>query len=533
MAHYIGLSLNDLPNSELRVANALKSLDDHWTVIHNVTWQSVRAGREGDGEADFLLLHPKYGMIVIEVKGGGISMAQGRWTTENRHGEIIPIKNPFDQARDSKYALSEYIKGRLGQFSLQYGHAACFPDMMTMPALGPAAREEIAWLRGDLHDVGPAVGRIIQHWQMKAALGPNEIAAIVQLLAPTLRVSVPTALRSADAERRILELTAEQIEAFNGLRAARGGSVTGLAGSGKTLLAVARARQLIDDGFRTLLLCYNELLGHQLSDRLSPIAGSFAGTFHSLCIGEAKKARAAFPPELSSDWWENEAPQVLISSAAKNGTEFDAVVIDEAQDFAPSWLEALRCILRPGTDAPFFTFADPNQDLWNRDWRSAQSGEFTYHLTKNLRNTQPIAERAAAAIELPAAKFGAEGPPPVWRMSNERKNRFRDAVAAIERMVEEGFTPANLVVLCESAQLAGRLRDETVGPYSLGNWNGRGIPVETLARFKGMEAEAAVVVLEDNPERSGRLMGYVGLSRPRSALTVVGPPARKSQLNWL
>src|SRR5215469_3997220 len=122
MVHYIGMSINAVPDSEAKVAQALSSLNENWTVMHNVTWQSIRAGREGDGEADFVLLHPKYGMIVLEVKGGGIETANGLWTTQNRYGETSPIKNPFDQAKDSKYALSEYLKDRLGPLPLHYAH---------------------------------------------------------------------------------------------------------------------------------------------------------------------------------------------------------------------------------------------------------------------------------------------------------------------------------------------------------------------------------------------------------------------------
>jgi hypothetical protein len=532
VSRYIGLSLDTIPDSERKVARALEALDEQWTIIHGVTWQSARNGREGDGEADFLLLHPRYGIIVLEVKGGGIDVSLGKWTSRNRYGETVEIKNPFDQAKDSKHALLKYINDRFGDLRVHVSHAVCLPDMLHLPEVGPAGHEAIAWLHKDLPNVGLAVSRVIKHWEMKSALSPRNAADIVNALAPTLKISIPLVVKSSDAEQRILDLTAEQIEVLAGLKADRGGSVTGAAGSGKTLLAIARAKQLIGDGFRTLLVCYNEILGSQLAERLEAPAGSKAGTFHSLCISEARKAGIQLPVDLPPEWWDSTAPQVLLAGAAANGTEFDAIVVDEAQDFSPSWIEALRCTLKPGTVSPFYTFADPNQELWNRNWRDSEGGAFAWHLSRNLRNTQPIAERACAAIALPATKFGADGPPPVWRISTEKKHQLRDAISAIETMVDEGFSPTTLVVLCESADLIRRLREMTVGPYSLGTWGSRGIPVESVARFKGMEAGAAVIVLEEGADNAGKTAAYVAMSRPRTALMVVGPPGRRKSLAW-
>jgi hypothetical protein len=166
MARFIGLSAKPPEQSEQKLADALGSLDDNWTVLHSVSWQSLRNGREGDGEADFVLVHPRYGLIVVEVKGGGIETSLGKWTSRNRYGAVNDIKNPYEQAKDSKHALLEWLKTRLGEFKPSIAHAVCFPDMLDLPALGPSARPEITWSREDLKNIGPAVGRTIRHWEM-------------------------------------------------------------------------------------------------------------------------------------------------------------------------------------------------------------------------------------------------------------------------------------------------------------------------------------------------------------------------------
>lgn len=57
------------PASERIVLEALSRLPDEWHVFHSVRWQSLRNGRQGDGEADFVLVHRQRGILVLEVKG--------------------------------------------------------------------------------------------------------------------------------------------------------------------------------------------------------------------------------------------------------------------------------------------------------------------------------------------------------------------------------------------------------------------------------------------------------------------------------
>ncbi len=47
--------------------------------------------------------------------------------------------------------------------------------------------------------------------------------------------------------------------------------------------------------------------------------------------------------------------------------------------------------------------------------------------------------------------------------------------------------------------------------------------VETIHRYKGLEATAAVVILERLEKDRDRALAYIGLSRPRAQLVVVGP----------
>lgn len=532
MARYIGLK-EDQPSedSESKVAIALRALPDDWIVFHHVSWQSKRGGRQGDGEADFLVLHPKRGLLVLEVKGGGVEIHDGRWSSINRRGERNDIKNPFEQATDSKHALLGWLRelGLAGRARI--GHAVAFPHMLTLPNFGLAGSPAISLASPDLGAIVRSIDRCFDHWSLEAKLTAQEVSKLVGLLAPTVSVSPNLAGKTAEAEQGLLLLTADQVEAFAGLRASRGGLILGGAGTGKTILAIARAQQLAKDGFRTLLVCYNELLGADLARRAASPPMLTAGTFHAICLSEATKARLPIPTQKDAGWWELNAPELLIEACATTETSFDAVVVDEAQDFSPLWLDALRCLIAKDVDAPFFEFADPRQDIWARTWAADPRYPFVYELTRNMRNTRPIAERVAATIAIVGKDRGVPGPQPIWQIS-VGSPREADIVASVERLLDEGLTPVDVVVLCEDAALVNRLRERSIGAYSFGRWGSRGVPVESVSRFKGLDAAAVVLALVDKNGPAHQAQAYVGMSRARSLLVVVGSLATKNAVNW-
>jgi hypothetical protein len=531
MARYIGIG-GDLPEerSERLVAAALKTLSDDWIVIHHVAWQSKRAGKQGDGEADFVLLHPRRGILVVEVKGGGIDIRDGRWTTKNRYGRIYEI-NPFEQAVVSKHALVRWLKSARLDRKVRVGHAVVFPDIATIEHLGPAATPEITWYKRDLQNISLGVERATEHWSLKADLSEAELQSIVQILAPTVVARKPLAFQSSEVEQEILYLTAEQIEIFARLRAARGGLVVGGAGTGKTVLAIARAEQLAKDGFKTLLVCFNELLGKSLEARFASHPGISASSYHSMCLREIRRAKLRIPGQLVDDWWERQASVLFEEAVVETGLSFDAIVVDECQDFRPEWIESLDALLSGSENAPMFFFADQRQELWKRDWEISRSWSFTWTLQQNMRNTLPIAAKVRLIFKDSVARKGVEGPEPRWIEPEDPNRPVADTIAAVEDLLDEGFDPKRIIVLCSTSSLVARLRQHSVGSTSFGTWGGHGVAVETARRFKGLEGEAIVVVF-DGGEPCGQIESYIAFSRARTLLTVIGSQDHRLAVNW-
>lgn len=513
------------PSSESSVWNSLAKLDDSWRVFHSVVWQGIRSGRQADGEADFILLHPAHGVVVLEVKGGRIEMDAGQWFSTDRDGVRHKIKDPFRQAKDSKYALLEYLKGLQPRLQTvpRICHGVVFPDVALPESIGLFPRE-LVLDAVDLNGIAPSIKTLLTHWEQfsTSPSSPDAIQLISDRLAPTLRVSRRLKAEMADSDRELLTLTSRQFDVLRHLRSIRRCVVRGGAGTGKTLLAMEKARLLAGDGARVLYCCYNAPLADRIASDLADSSVT-AATFHSLCLRHAKAA-GVVPPRTPSDiWWDDEASQILERAAVKGAPRFDAVVVDEAQDFAPSWIAALDHLSYAPGESPFYLFTDSHQQLYRRedavprDWPVAE-------LDLNCRNTLPIARLVASVFgdSLPVTGAGGREPALIQCAPGDEAHMVQSVVDRL--ITEESLAPAQVAVLCERREVVDRLGTLMAGGYPFVPLGDSGIVTETVHRYKGLEAEAVVLVLSSVPP--AETIRYVGFSRGRSMLVCIGPGAR-------
>ena len=151
--------LDLIPSSaEAKFYRACRSLPSNWLVLFSVPWVGTTySGRKYDGEADFVIFAPSYGMLVIEVKGGRVvsDPVTGSWTSIDRSEKRHVIKNPYEQAKKEKYALLDILRNdsRFGtpqKRSFLSGHAVFFPDCNIIQVQSPASRTEFTDTAVDL-----------------------------------------------------------------------------------------------------------------------------------------------------------------------------------------------------------------------------------------------------------------------------------------------------------------------------------------------------------------------------------------------
>lgn len=183
---------------------------------------------------------------------------------------------------------------------------------------------------------------------------------------------------------------------------------------------------------------------------------------------------------------------------------FDAIVVDEAQDFCLGWWYALTQSLMSSPDGPLYAFLDPNQSLRGEvQWPEVEFGA-RFKLTINCRNTRRIAAASASVIALtphvfPRAPVG--GSLRVLRAGSERQQKGLVLQELRSLLGREDVAPHQIAVIGPAGKERGSLADlvevDNVRLVtSAEEWRlGGGVLVTTARSFKGLEAD--VVLLYD------------------------------------
>jgi hypothetical protein len=521
---------------EVRVFDALRDgLSDDWLVFFSVGFvRRDHATGAQDGEIDFVLCHPDEGIVCLEVKGGDLECRHGEW--HRRAGaERTRVKDPFAQVTDHKYALGETIDRVDGWRAkdLFIVHAVGLPDIPVHSlVLAPDAPAEIVIDRRGFEDPAASLEKVLAFHRgsrdKRRPPGPDGVAMLRDLLAPTIEIEVPLATQFFAEDAALVELTREQAMLLARMARNPRMAIHGCAGSGKTMLGVEHARRLAEDGKDVLFVCFNRALAAHLHTSIANPRIDFSN-FHRLCVRMAKKAGVELPEHPADDtpqeFWDVTLPDAFVDAIEVLGPQWDALIVDEAQDLTDDWLAALRCGLRDEEDAPVWLFLDDNQRVYE-DRLTVPRDFFAYELPTNCRNTQAIHRELLKLYEggtKPDVR-GPEGRPPDLIHAD-------DQPAAVGRVLDRLLGPddipaADVVVLSShgpkksavATTLAGRLCN---GPTPKGSDEVR---FSSIRGFKGLEAAVVVLCeLEDLDERSRDHQLYVGLSRARNHAVLVAP----------
>lgn len=522
-------------------------------VIHSVGWiYRDGKGRLREGEADFTICDPKSGVFAIEVKGGGVAFdaPSGKWHSVDREGKRNEIKDPFRQATNERHALVDQINAhpRWRQWPgrrLCVGHAVMLTDIKdSAPIQAPDRPRQTIGVAVDLSSLRTWMEGVARFWKHPDdnPIGSAGVQLVEEILSKSIEVR--PILRGAvdEAEQRRIRLTSNQTRVLRVIGARKRAVISGGAGTGKTLIAVEKARRLAAEGLRVLLLCYNRPLADVLAASLQQSEQIDAMTFHQLCdrrVAAAtragrdlmQEARKAYPGSDTRHLFDVQMPFALALSNEVLDDRYGAIVVDEAQDFSDEYWFGLEDLLQSTTDGFLYVFTDPNQTIYPRRCKYPVLGE-PFNLTTNCRNTSPIhrvgyVHYSGELIDPPEL----DGPPVERRFAaNDLAQADLIAERVRQLIVEEKLLPHEIVILVSKQPKAAMYKALAAKrlPGSV-QWSFEGprvpntVLVDTVARFKGLESEAIILWVgsEIAEEKSPETL-YVGVTRAKSLLCIIG-----------
>lgn len=554
----------DAPPSEQQVFELLS--DDPatrgWVIIHS----SSHAPASGNPrEIDFLAMAPGYGIICIEVKGGGFDVQAAEWTSLST-GQ--PVEPPVRQSERAMYALRNELEQHYGAASPGAGVpldcAVVFTDTNWPDSVRKPPRQVID--HDDLESE-MSLGRRLQAmaFRMRPAAGRRAAAnapftaqmadRLRKYLAPDFTMALVTAVGpSLDRiDEQLIRLTEEQYAALDLARDNDRCLFKGAAGTGKTLLAIKCAQRAADAGHRVALVCFNRLLGNWLMECTEGTPGITSGTFwHHLMTPIVQSGslwnefRGLRATATDRDLFETVFPEYSQRALRDTGPQFDVLVVDEAQDLCqPPYLEIMDLALVGGlAEGRWAMFGDfTNQAIFLSGSADPERALLEYfphparrQLLINCRNTPPIARHTAliGRGEQPATIYpNVHGPIPeyvYWRDADELSDALDEE---IHRLLAEDVRIGEITVLATNRlETSGLDPNRTYGSYPLFD-HSRGSRLDldeddqahlkfcSVQSFKGMESHVVVLVLERLDRGFDGPHAYVGMSRARGALTVL------------
>lgn len=488
-------------------------------------------------EIDLLVVWPGVGLAVIEVKGGHVERRDGGWY-QGRPPNVHPI-DPVRQAQDARHALTRWLdrNGARAAARARAAHLVALPHT-TVPATwhAPEAPRVTILDRHDLADTAARVRAAVEaHGGGHALLTSTDADVVVALLTAPLPAHTDALARAeelaaeaAEHTERVDRLTRDQAALLAGaLRRQNRLRIVGAAGSGKTFLALETARRRARDGQRVALLCYSRGLGRYLErttatwpERERP---AFVGLFHELPVLWG----AAPGDEADRDDWERRLPEDLARLAAErpDADKFDAVVVDEAQDFGTLWWTSLLRCLRDPERGGVVVFLDEAQHVFPRDG-AVPLDTPPLVLDENLRSTKPIAQLFGAFSDDVVRPQGGAGAP-VRVVDAGYDDAIAAADDAVDALLAEGW-PAGEVALLATGRRHGQHRWQVEQSGHAAYWDdffaGDDVFYGHVLGFKGLERNAVVLAVNGfrESDRARRLL-YTGLSRARMLLVVTGP----------
>ncbi|MDR4485051.1 MAG: NERD domain-containing protein [Nitrospirales bacterium] len=569
MARLIPSFMDDhTPPGERDVFNLLAAGPDDWVALHSLDLAPWNRGLRT--EIDFVIIIPDAGIICIEVKSQeNIAFDTHRW-----YPQTI-TRSPFKQAADGRHTfyrrLSE-IAPKLRRVPVV--HCCIFPqapfdltpnlsvqpwELMDSRVFRSFSSSDVfcADLKVRVEQSVVADGKLTR---LDQRLSHGQIDTIVKSCVPVQKfhpdARYEIARREEDIERilRQQQKPVLQLAAWNERLIVSGG-----AGTGKTLIAMEVARRAAEQGRRVGLLCYNQLVGDWMKQRIeqtNPVLPNLLAGRAIRVVSEM--AGVEIPGNPSQDFWEKELPQIieerLTDPDFKACAVFDFLVLDEAQDLlARPWLwESITQFFSGGmSKGAYAIFGDfDNQVLTAREPMhdalralDATSRPVRWELSENCRNYRIIGETAVQLAGHRSSTYSG-----YLRIGGSVYNYdiffYENEAAQLDKLGQflkefkaQGYKPSEITLLSFRADhLSAAVRLKFAGYKIRPAWQNCELTTyASVHAFKGMENKIIIltdVVLDDLGFR--RDLFYTGMTRATESVRILcDKNSQETLFQWL
>ena len=512
--------------------SALESLPDEYYVVHSFRVNKIRTDNSlYEGEADFVIFHPQKGILTLEAKATRARYEGGAWY----YGDGRPMHSggPVAQAQRAMYAIRDYMRDHsMGDFvdRCKFLYAVWFPlvsdDYLRRMILPPELPRELLMAEEALYNPAFYLDRIFSltdHGKTETSLNSAQALRIVnEILCPQFEIA-PSASFDTDTKHILFHrLLKEQASVLNFLEEQKTAVINGAAGTGKTLVAIEKAKRHAFRGEKVLFLCFNRQLRDHLAENYAHENIEYETIARFACrMGQTREPDYSLLNRLLEDMWE------------KGNFPYQHVIVDEGQDFGSEAIEeadvlsTLKTIIEDTKeDGSFYVFYDKLQLIQARKMpQFLEDADCKLTLYRNCRNTENIAKTSLRPISERSPKLMENcivGVPAKMHFCPDEESVLGAVDDTLDSLLGDGIE--NIVILTCKKETDTVLEHYIEnGFYPAGK---KKIRFTTCRKFKGLEADAIILVDVDEDTFLGNegknvLLYYVGTSRARLRLDIM------------
>jgi hypothetical protein len=509
------------------VYNQLKNnLSDDFYILNNKSFRKYLNGRQKDFEIDIIILSRQTGIMIIEVKG--YNKNDSKWFKYDDEGNFIFEKDPFRQARDNCYAYIEFLSGefynniKLDNFNFSYSYAVAFPfdnftglknqykNCLVKSDFSNELQETIVNLAGPTDGKNKGIDNLWKKLSRKIERDSDYRLFIDQF------------------NNKLISQSEEQFKIFKKFNR---GIINGRPGTGKTILAIQKAKQLAKDGHRVLLVSHNRALGNFLKYNLKNSSDTESMDIRTeIWCDFMENSLSSLGDETVSgnslkgtDYYHFTLPEKFIERINEMDWRPTAIIADEGQNFSKSPYIALKKFIVGDENNPFIIFYDNRQNIYQGDITEMASDMFlndfserqnlneSYRLTKNLMEylEEKIPDVGMMTLREKLGENFSEAKE--YTYENDR-DQFATVTEIISELKSKNLNGKNIVILSFKSTTKEDLIWEEFnvpdmrtifGPDEskiISDIGEDEILIYSIGKFIGLEADA--VILVDLPSQS-------------------------------
>lgn len=288
---------------------------------------------------DFVIVSPKYGVCVLEVKGYGSEEIRSISRAED-----LETVHGVDRIMKQMMLYGCLMTDLLKDYNVQFSKTLIFAGILASDPVVPhlyklnKTNQDLSLLFKDNLD-WPCAMETLFGAPMPKKILKDDFQDVLHHLNPNFVIEHTYSVDLEGIDRRIRAFDEQQVKYMARIKDGHHYVLNGLPGTGKTLMLVKIAEREESRGKKVHYVCFNK----PLADSVSAHLGKSASSTHVLYARTLKKLGIS----LSGDpEWEKKTFQILTVTSFE--PEFDYLLVDEYQDLENEDYHMLLKHLKPG-----------------------------------------------------------------------------------------------------------------------------------------------------------------------------------------